>query len=135
MNKRILKLLVFSSLGLGACVTNDMVNNDFVGAVNQAPPQSLVGNWTGSMSGSIATLQVKENGLSDYCYAGPMHSGQQQVKYIGNNIFLFQDGSKLEAKNIGRKTVDFEAPYFGSNLKTFYKDKRLSKAAKYCRDK
>lgn len=131
MKKSILYITSLCALLTQACVTNDMLNNNFSGIEARPAPNQLAQTWTGSMSAWLVTFKINKNGEGLYCYSGSTQNGLQRVKVVDKVIHV-QDGTKFNISNVTNKTVTFQAPYFGVKPHVLNKDSNLKEASPYC---
>jgi hypothetical protein len=126
--------MLLSVIGmLSACVTTDMMNNNFVAVSAQPVPDNMASNWTGSIGPWLITFKLNSNGEGVYCYSGATQNGLQKTKINGNTI-LIQDGTKFNIVKRETDSMILKAPYYGMREHTIFKDKDLSKASIFCQD-
>ena len=127
--KKIAVILI--SYLLVGCASNDLLNNNFSSVVEKKTPESLVGIWTGSAGPYTTTIHIKTDGTGFSCYSWNDKNAIGKIKYDGANI-RFQEGTRLEIKNINSGSFVAHAPYYLGADYVFYKDANLKNASPFC---
>lgn len=122
-------VILISSLLVG-CASDDLLKNNFPSVIEKKAPESLVGIWTGSTGPYTTTIHIKNDGTGVSCYSWNDKNAIRKVKYDGVSI-RFQEGTRLEIKNINSEFFVAYAPYYLVADYVFYKDANLKNASPF----
>lgn len=131
MKKKTLFTLLMGAGLLQACITNDMLNNNFTGLASSPVSQAIAKNWSGSMSAWLVTFQINQSGEGVYCYSGPTQNGLQKIK-VSDDVLHIQDGTRFDITGVQANSIQLKAPYYGVKEHTLYSDPDLNKASVFC---
>jgi len=127
-------IVITLSLLSGCAMHNDMYNNNFPAVVAVAPPEKLIGVWTGSIGYYLATVSIKSDGTGIMCASWSGRDSINALKYDGKEV-RFSDSSRTTVKKLNAKVLVLRANYYFGADYTFYRDDSLKQAAPYCIEK
>jgi hypothetical protein len=127
------KAWVVIAVTVSGCVTpiGDLTRGDFSSIQAEAPPQGIIGTWTGSSGPYLVTLKIGDDGSGVMCSSYGGKDILQRAKYNAGNI-ITQDGARAALASAGATAVTMEPRYSGSKISTLNEDVGLTKASLPC---
>ncbi|WP_024694732.1 J517_1871 family lipoprotein [Pseudomonas syringae] len=115
----------------GCAMQSDLANNNFPGIVPVAPPEKLVGTWSGSVGYYLVTMRFNADGKGVMCSSWNGRDSVMPLKYDGKQVRV-SDSTRADVTDLSRSTFKLKVNYYFGATYTLYRDDSLSKAAPYC---
>lgn len=126
-------LLAVAIFGLFGCVNpiDDMLAGGYSETMAAPPDKKLVGIWTGSMSASLLTMQINEDGTGLYCYSLNDSNALGRLKYDGQKL-VFQGSTTASIRDVRHDALVIRSDYTFSKDSILRRDSGLVDASPYC---
>ena len=130
---RALVIPIAAAFVLAGCVNpvDDMLGGQYSETKAVSPDPALVGTWTGSMSASLLTLKINEDGTGLYCYSWNEKHAVNRLKYDGERI-VFQESTTASIRDVRPDALVIRSDYTFSKDAILRPDEGLVKASPYC---
>lgn len=116
-------------LMLTACASLIDMENNFAVTEPTAPPEALLGTWTGSMGPYLTTIRVEPDGSGIYCYSWHDKNVIGRLKYTGE-VVEFQDGGSVSILGVSDELSLQSSD--GDHQYRFRRDPERGHASPYC---